>query len=1543
MIVYLVEALPALKTTGEVVALRWSNTSAWTRADGVQWQPRLSVPFRRGLQVFDGAFSSQPQEYGSVEVAMSTGDLVSPVIGMAWDGRRVRVWRGQVGQNTGQMTLVYDGQAETIEATRQGYKIALRGPGYALTKNLLSSLYDGSGGYQGGGDLANTPRPMLLGTALSLEPVYVNRAKGIFQYHGYGPGAIQGVYDGGAALAFNGTDYADYAALDAATVKGGEYATCNALGLGRHGGEPIATLSVDASGAIPGGAIGNILGWLAGQVNVPYDAATFVWLNQNLGHPQDNYITEQQSVEAVVRDMLLKLGGYLWFRPDGLMSAGLVRRGAAPTIALGRNQIASLDIRATQPPFFRRRMGYRRVWRVHSFGDVRTPKEVNPRGTYSATTAYGYYDLVAYGADTWLHIGTDATTGVAPVEGAVWTKFGVGVTKTSQLTDDANLGLTATWPNVADPNGSRPKDYADVTAQNVASGITGQGTGATANNLSGLNPGEGSKLGGIEAGATNDVGGDTRDSNFPPSHYYANYVRRIRTEMKNYAAIGLENPGSSVNVYASLESYASWGDPSGGPVWQRATNALGQRFLRFSTGLTTWSAWQPEYSGNRKPYFGSDLLEGAGGALATLNGFKTSLGIASGFSGQGSLASLNSLANGSSYLTGFGALSSLASLAFGGSYLLEQAGGSAATLSNFKTALGISSGFSGQGAMASLSNIFFGGSYLLESSGGAAAQLNSFKTSLGIASGIAGQGAGATANNLAGLDASASSKLGSVEVGATNDVGADTRSTDSPPTYYRANFLRRLRTEFKALGTLGVPGNGTFGTLETIAAYQDATGGPVWQRFTDAGGWRFIRFSTNETTWGAWAVEYSANRKPYFGSDLLESSGGALATLSAFKTGLGIASGFSGQGSLASLNSLAYGGAYLTGFAAMAALDRARLMSGPGGIADETNSYWVTNSLAITSLGISSGIAGQGAGATANNLAGLNSGESSRFYGMSKGATTADNLFRDPLFEETATQWYGNAQVGVAVPAGSAQKGIRFVANGGYQGGYQAGDYMPVTGPRLFISAEVRAAQANSSLAIQARWHAADGSIISYSGVGLPVAAPDTWQFRKGWVDAPAGAVRVFLYSERGDFPYDAWIAKPRASFTESGATIGGQLGTNVIREGGALVTDAAAITSLGIASGFSGQGSLASLNSLAYGTSYLTGFAYLATVDRVHLGVGSGGVTNENNTSWVTDALAITSLGVASGFAGQGALASLTYVRFGGPATGYAGVFNGAGSAYATDAGYQTSQGIASGIAGQGAGATANSLAGLDVVANNKLTGIEPGATSDYIVDTRSSNSPPSYYRVAPRNKRLITEFKAAGAIGASAAVGTYGTLESMAGWADASGGPVGQRFTDSGGQRFIRFEAANDTWGAWQPEYNGNRKPYFGADLLEGAGGALATLAAFKTGLGIASGFSGQGALASLTYIRMGGPTGGVYAGIYNEGGTAFITDAGYYTASGVAAGFAGQGSLASKNNVTFNDIVSTGVITSYNGQGGRVERDGNGERVYYNNGQIAVKIGF
>lgn len=133
----------------------------------------------------------------------------------------------------------------------------------------------------------------------------------------------------------------------------------------------------------------------------------------------------------------------------------------------------------------------------------------------------------------------------------------------------------------------------------------------------------------------------------------------------------------------------------------------------------------------------------------------------------GALAVLNSLALGSSYLTGFGAVAGQGEIFFGSTYLTESNGGSTATLSAFKTILGVASAISNQTAWATYTGAI--GSFASRSgidlsevgdrwagyvtyTGGAT--VNSLKpgeaganvTESRVAAAIAGQGTGATTN-----------------------------------------------------------------------------------------------------------------------------------------------------------------------------------------------------------------------------------------------------------------------------------------------------------------------------------------------------------------------------------------------------------------------------------------------------------------------------------------------------------------------------------------------------------------------------------------------------------------------------------------------------------------------------------------------------------------------------------------------------------------------------------------------------------------------------
>lgn len=494
MIVYLAELRPALASSGAEQVLRFSSDPRWTRADGVDWLPTLAVPYRRNTQVFDGQFQSQPQDYGQLEFAVSKGQPISPLTAMVWDGRPVKIWKGQRGQATSAMTVVFDGTSEAVSGKRSRVVVKLNGPNVNLP--LLKTLYAGTGAAEGPADLKNAPKPLLLGTATNLEPQYVNRSLGIFQYHGYGAaGGVTAVYDSGSQLGTSVGDYADYAALAAATVPVGRYATCNALGMGRHGGDITGVLTIDAQGAVTAGLPGAIIKWVLrthqGLSAAKVKEDSLDWLDTQLPYPQDIYVTDQIDTEEFCKQLMLSLGGYVWWTEAGQFTVGLVRRGGAAASTLGRQNIQDTpQLRETNAPLWKRSMGWGRSWRVHSYSEVRTPKEITPRGTWSASPSpvYQYYDMVDWANASWIYIASVAGNTATPgTNAAVWQYFrsnGAAVVESTTTPTDPQPGVL--WRN---PTTGVLRTYlsgtwvtlADVTSLNTAAAIAGQGALATAN------------------------------------------------------------------------------------------------------------------------------------------------------------------------------------------------------------------------------------------------------------------------------------------------------------------------------------------------------------------------------------------------------------------------------------------------------------------------------------------------------------------------------------------------------------------------------------------------------------------------------------------------------------------------------------------------------------------------------------------------------------------------------------------------------------------------------------------------------------------------------------------------------------------------------------------------------------------------------------------------------------------------------------------------------------------------------------------------------
>jgi hypothetical protein len=196
------------------------------------------------------------------------------------------------------------------------------------------------------------------------------------------------VYDFGYALPTPGTagpdaDYASYAALIAASISNGHYATCKALGLFRLGSTPAGAVTCDVQGDSGGtggyvtdtaSIVRRIIAVAAPLVDL-VDEGSFLALTTAQGAVVGYYIglDENKSVRQAADDLLGGIGACGGFRREGVFE---VIRFVAPTGtavdsytaddivdgSLKRLELPS----AYNPPPKRQRVTYSRIWTVQT-------------------------------------------------------------------------------------------------------------------------------------------------------------------------------------------------------------------------------------------------------------------------------------------------------------------------------------------------------------------------------------------------------------------------------------------------------------------------------------------------------------------------------------------------------------------------------------------------------------------------------------------------------------------------------------------------------------------------------------------------------------------------------------------------------------------------------------------------------------------------------------------------------------------------------------------------------------------------------------------------------------------------------------------------------------------------------------------------------------------------------------------------------------------------------------------------------------------------
>ncbi|WP_416358231.1 hypothetical protein ACLNGM_10105 [Aureimonas phyllosphaerae] len=351
--IILVEIDAVDEVSGEAMTLRFGSKPYVTKptdtpANAV-FRSRLKDPGNYERHLFGEGRTYGASEVGVGEVVLNNADGRLDVFDrLALDGREIRIWSVKRSNSPwASRETVLIGTMDQASFTGREVQVRLMDRLELLREAIQPLAYLGtttSGGLtvaEGNVDLKDVKKPMLFGRALSISPVLVDQFDNVYQVASNALAVIENVRDGGVKLQFK-QDYPTLAALKAASMVGGQYATCLALGLLRTYSRPDGTLTVDAAegATIADRSAARIARRMLGTL-APVNAATFNALHTANPAECGLWIAQgETTVLAAATTILGSVGG--WLLPDrfGKFSTGRLELPAGTqTAALTRNRI----------------------------------------------------------------------------------------------------------------------------------------------------------------------------------------------------------------------------------------------------------------------------------------------------------------------------------------------------------------------------------------------------------------------------------------------------------------------------------------------------------------------------------------------------------------------------------------------------------------------------------------------------------------------------------------------------------------------------------------------------------------------------------------------------------------------------------------------------------------------------------------------------------------------------------------------------------------------------------------------------------------------------------------------------------------------------------------------------------------------------------------------------------------------------------------------------------------------------------------------------
>lgn len=470
----LVKVEPLNTTSGlrEAVCAASADLKEICALNGEIWEPAILDAPSLALRTWNGDFGDGVGP-GAMSMSLALevlGNTYPDAEGHDWSKAPATLYVGKIGM-AWPWTTMFKGRVSDYDCKGRILSFRAEVDTEPFDADVLTQTYAGTGGAEGGTDIKGQVKPLVLGHAKNVEPVLINATDSVYQFSGYGPiEAVTTLFERASDFGASQGDYADYAALVAASIPPGRWATCLDEGLVRLGAPAFGVITGDVrghevSGATPRltGAMISALASLAGVSGALLETATLSAMDTDKPYNGNIVLTEQTSFIDLARRLTLacnhqaciSLTGQLFVtKPDFTGAADLTLNAQGRALP----QVRESEEKSTSAPYAKFIFGADRCWRVQGIDEL--AGGYVPKGIYDAAAFYKRDEWVfAPSPDGRAFVYINATPGsghalpTAPdTSNSYWELFGAATAGATAdqvadiaqaLTDAANAQATA--------------------------------------------------------------------------------------------------------------------------------------------------------------------------------------------------------------------------------------------------------------------------------------------------------------------------------------------------------------------------------------------------------------------------------------------------------------------------------------------------------------------------------------------------------------------------------------------------------------------------------------------------------------------------------------------------------------------------------------------------------------------------------------------------------------------------------------------------------------------------------------------------------------------------------------------------------------------------------------------------------------------------------------------------------------------------------------------------------------------------------------------